>query len=200
VILGRLRFSNEETAQILALVKNHMKFGDVMGMRESTLKRFFRLENFREHLALHWLDASSCHADLRLYEFARTRFEAEPEESVRPKLLVTGKELIAAGYRPGTEFKAMLDFGGGCATGGHGDNDGRGVGAGARAIWRPLRFRLKLSWVKIWPWCSKWRCAMESRRHIKNPLIMLRASEDLWPPRNLSSILRLDTTPIPNLA
>ncbi len=109
VVLGRLRFSNEETAQILALVRNHMKFGDVRGMRESTLKRFFRLQNFPEHLALHWLDASSCHADLRLYEFAKERFEAEPAESVRPALLVTGRDLIAAGYRPGVEFKAMLE-------------------------------------------------------------------------------------------
>jgi poly(A) polymerase len=109
-ILGRrLRFSNEDTAQIVALVKNHMRFGDVMEMREATLKRFFRLPKFPEHLALHWLDASSCHGDLRLYEFAKARYEAEPAESVRPKLLVTGAELIAAGYRPGPEFKAMLE-------------------------------------------------------------------------------------------
>ena len=70
VVLGRLRFSNEDTAQIVALVKNHMRFGDVMEMRESTLKRFLRLPKFEEHLTLHWLDASSCHGDLRLYEFA----------------------------------------------------------------------------------------------------------------------------------
>jgi poly(A) polymerase len=109
VILARLRFSNEDTAQIVALVKNHMRFGDVMEMRESTLKRFFRLKDFPEHLALHWLDASSCHGDLRLYEFAKERFDAEPTEEVRPKLLVTGADLIAAGYRPGPEFKAMLE-------------------------------------------------------------------------------------------
>jgi len=108
-ILGRLRFSNDDTAQIVALVKNHMKFGDVMEMRESTLKRFFRLHDFPEHLALHWLDASSCHGDLRLYGFAKRRFEAAPMEEHRPELLVTGKDLIAAGYRPGPEFKAMLE-------------------------------------------------------------------------------------------
>ena len=80
-----------------------------MEMRESTLKRFFRLRDFPEHLALHWLDASSCHGDMRLYEFAKQRYEAEPAEVVRPKLLVTGGDLIAAGYRPGPEFKAMLE-------------------------------------------------------------------------------------------
>ncbi len=108
-ILGRLRFSNEDTAQILALVKNHMRFGDVMEMRESTLKRFLRLPKFEEHLALHWLDASSCHGDLRLYEYARQRFENVPVEEMRPKLLLTGRDLIAAGYRPGPRFKAMLE-------------------------------------------------------------------------------------------
>ena len=108
-ILGRLRFSNEETAQIVALVKNHMRFGDVMEMRESTLKRFLRLPKFEEHLALHWLDASSCHGDLRLYEYAKEKFESVPAEAMRPKLLVTGKDLIEAGYRPGPGFKAMLE-------------------------------------------------------------------------------------------
>jgi len=108
-ILGRLRFSNEDTAQIVALVKNHMRFGDIMQMRESTLKRFLRLPEFPEHLALHWMDCSSAHGDLRLYEFAKERYEAAPVETMQPKLLVTGRDLIAAGYRPGTEFKAMLE-------------------------------------------------------------------------------------------
>jgi poly(A) polymerase len=108
-ILGRLRFSNEETEQIVALVKNHMRFGDILQMRESTLKRFLRLPKFDEHLALHWMDASSAHGDLRLYHFAKERYEATPVETMRPKLLVTGGDLIAAGYRPGPAFTSMLE-------------------------------------------------------------------------------------------
>jgi poly(A) polymerase len=108
-ILNRLRFSNEDAAQIVALVKNHMRFGDIREMRESTLKRFLRLLKFDEHLALHWMDASSAHGDLRLYDFARERYEAAPVEEIRPNLLVTGKDLIAAGYRPGPAFKGMLE-------------------------------------------------------------------------------------------
>jgi poly(A) polymerase len=86
-----------------------MRFGDILQMRESTLKRFLRLPKFEEHLALHWMDASSAHGDLRLYEFAKERYEATPVETRKPKLLVTGRDLIAAGYRPGPEFKAMLE-------------------------------------------------------------------------------------------
>jgi poly(A) polymerase len=31
-----------------------------------------------------------------------------PEETMRPKPLITGRELIAAGYVPGAQFKLML--------------------------------------------------------------------------------------------
>jgi poly(A) polymerase len=108
-ILARLRFSNEETAQIVALVKNHMRFGDVLHMRQSTLKRFLRLPQFDEHLALHRMDCLSAHGDLRLYDFAKLQYESAPTETIAPRLLLTGRELIAAGYRPGPKFKAMLE-------------------------------------------------------------------------------------------
>jgi len=107
-ILRRLRFSNEDCAQILSLVENHMRFGDVEKMKESTLKRFFRLPRFEEHLELHRLDCLSSHGDLSLYEFAKRRREELPDEEVRPELLVTGRDLIAAGYAPGPQFKEML--------------------------------------------------------------------------------------------
>jgi len=48
-ILHRLRFSSEETERVEALVANHMKFKDLEHMRDSTLKRFLRLSDFREH-------------------------------------------------------------------------------------------------------------------------------------------------------
>jgi len=107
-ILRRLRFSHEEEAQIVALVKHHMQFGDLMAMKVSTLKRFLRMPKFDEHLALHRADCLSAHGDLRLYEFAKEAFERTEPEAMRPKLLVTGSDLILAGYRPGPEFKAML--------------------------------------------------------------------------------------------
>jgi poly(A) polymerase len=107
-ILARLRFSGDDTAQILSLVANHMRFGDVLQMKQSTLKRFLRLPRFEEHLALHRLDALSAHGDLACYNFARVQFEAEPAPDLRPAPLLTGRDLIAAGYRPSPQFKPML--------------------------------------------------------------------------------------------
>ena len=107
-ICRRLRFPNHETEQILLLIANHMRFADVRRMKESTLKRFFRLPHFDQHLTLHRLDCLASHGSLELYDFARQRFETLPQEEVRPTLLVSGKDLIEAGYRPGPQFTQML--------------------------------------------------------------------------------------------
>jgi poly(A) polymerase len=107
-ICKRLRFSNEDTEQIVALVDNHMKFGAVEEMRASTLKKFVRLPHFEEHLALHRLDCLSSHRHLDSYDFLR-RFLAEtPPEQVRPERLLTGDDLQAMGFRPGPLFAQIL--------------------------------------------------------------------------------------------
>ena len=107
-ICRRLRFSNEDTEQILALVDNHMRFKDVESMRASTLKRFVRLPHFDEHLALHRVDCLSSHGNLGSYELVR-RFIAEtPPEQVRPERLITGDDLQAMGFRPGPVFSQIL--------------------------------------------------------------------------------------------
>jgi len=107
-IFRRFRFSNEETKQVLALIENHMRFMDAQRMKESTLKRFFRLERFEEHLALHKMDCLAASGNLDHWEFVRERLSSMPEEAVRPTPLITGRELIAAGYPPGARFREML--------------------------------------------------------------------------------------------
>ncbi len=107
-ICKRLRFSNEDTGQILALVDNHMKFAAVEEMRTSTLKKFVRLPHFEEHLALHRLDCLSSHRHLDSYEFVRRFLEVTPPEQVRPERLLTGDDLQAMGFRPGPLFAQIL--------------------------------------------------------------------------------------------
>jgi poly(A) polymerase len=107
-ILTRLRFSNEECAQILALIKHHMQFGDVQRMKQSTLKRFLRLPRFDEHLALHYADVMSSHGLLGMYDYAKENYEQLGEDEIKPQLLITGEDLIRAGYKPGPGFREML--------------------------------------------------------------------------------------------
>ena len=108
-ICERLRFSNDDTAQIASLVANHLRFKDVPQMKRSTLKRFVRLNRFEEHMELHRLDCSSSHRNLENYEFMR-RFLAEtPPAEVRPVRLLTGDDLIGLGFRPGPKFKEILE-------------------------------------------------------------------------------------------
>jgi poly(A) polymerase len=107
-ICRRFRFSNDETHQVLSLVENHMRFADAQHMKASTLKRFFRLENFPQHLELHRMDCMAGSGNLDHWNYVRNRYESMPEEAVRPVPLLTGRELIAAGYQPGAAFKQML--------------------------------------------------------------------------------------------
>jgi poly(A) polymerase len=107
-ICRRFRLSNDDTGQVLSLVANHMRFGDVLRMKDSTLKRFFRLPRFDQHLELHRLDCQSSHRDLSLYDFAKEKFQTLPAEQIRPTPLITGADLIAAGYKPGPAFKELL--------------------------------------------------------------------------------------------
>jgi poly(A) polymerase len=107
-ICKRLRFSNEDTEQILTLVDNHMRFGAVEEMRASTLKKFVRLPHFEEHLALHRLDCLSSHGNLDSYDFVQRFLEVTPPEQVRPDRLLTGDDLQNLGFRPGPLFSQIL--------------------------------------------------------------------------------------------
>jgi poly(A) polymerase len=108
-ICGRLRFSKGDTEQVLALVDNHMRFGHVTRMKESTLKKFLRMDRFNEHLALHRADSLASHRNLSTYELLQKKLTEIPPEKMRPAVLVSGDDLIAAGYKPGPRFREILE-------------------------------------------------------------------------------------------
>ena len=108
-ICERLRFSNHDAARILALVDNHMRFGHATRMNQSTLTKFLRMPGFDEHLALHRADSLASHRNLSTYEFVRQKLAEIPPEKIRPAALVTGDDLIAAGYAPGPKFREILE-------------------------------------------------------------------------------------------
>jgi poly(A) polymerase len=108
-ITRRLRFSNEDGEQIVALVANHMRFKDVEQMRASTLKRFIRQPRFEEHLELHRLDCLSSHRRLESYGFVSQVLAETPAEQIRPPRLLTGDDLLEMGYKPGPVFREILN-------------------------------------------------------------------------------------------
>ena len=107
-LLGKLRFSNDDTEQILALVEHHMRFKDVGRMKPATLKRFVRLPHFAEHLDLHRLDCLSSNRNLAAYEFVKEFVSKTPPEVVHPPKLLTGTDLLEAGFKPGPLLGRIL--------------------------------------------------------------------------------------------
>jgi poly(A) polymerase len=107
-ICRRFRLPNTKIAQIVDLVKNHLRFIHVREMKESTLKRFLRKENFAEHLELHRLDCLASHGDLSNYDFCTQNLEEYSQEVIRPKPLISGYDLIELGLVPGPIFSEIL--------------------------------------------------------------------------------------------
>jgi len=107
-ICTRLHFSNDDAEQIEALVAHHMRFKDVERMKASTLKKFLRLKRFEEHLELHRMDCLASHGGLAYHEFVAEKLRTTPPEEIRPEPLLTGRELIALGLKPGPRFKEIL--------------------------------------------------------------------------------------------
>jgi poly(A) polymerase len=107
-IMSRLRFSRDETERVEALVANHMRFKDVEHMKESTLKRFLRMPDFEEHLELHRLDVLASNRRLETWESIRRKLSELSEDQLHPERLLSGADLIAAGYEPGPMFSEIL--------------------------------------------------------------------------------------------
>jgi poly(A) polymerase len=107
-ILQRLRFPRGAMEQVETLVANHMRFIHVGRMKESTLKRFLRMPGFQEHLELHRLDCLAGSGRLENYDFVRGKLAEYSEERLKPPPLVTGADLIAAGYAPGPRYSRIL--------------------------------------------------------------------------------------------
>jgi poly(A) polymerase len=107
-ILNRLRFPKKQIDEIVECVLHHMQFKDVKQMRKSTLRRLLLRETFPLELELHRLDCLGSHGDLELYDFlVEQAEELKKKPAIRPPLL-TGKDLIALGMKPGKELGALL--------------------------------------------------------------------------------------------
>jgi tRNA nucleotidyltransferase/poly(A) polymerase len=108
-IFERLRFSNVETEATVVGVKNHMSFKDVKNMRVATLKRFLARPTIEDEMELHRVDCLGSHGLLDNHEFLRAKQVEFSNAPLIPPPLITGRDLIANGYKPGPFFKTILD-------------------------------------------------------------------------------------------
>jgi poly(A) polymerase len=107
-IVERLKFSRGEMHHVVALVENLPRFSEVRQMSISSLKRFFRLGRFEDHLDLARIHATAAGEDLADYTYARSKRDAWTDKDIWPEPFVTGNDLIAIGFAPGPRFKEIL--------------------------------------------------------------------------------------------
>ena len=105
-ILGRFGFSPEEREKIVHAVRNHMRFASVREMRRSKVESLLRDAHFPLELELHRLDCISCHGLMEGFDFLLETLVSLPAPEAPP--LLTGKELLAAGFPPGRAMGEIL--------------------------------------------------------------------------------------------
>jgi putative nucleotidyltransferase with HDIG domain len=108
-IMTRLRFSNEETDTVVEAVRNHMVFKDTPNMRPAKLRRFMGRQNFPLELELHRVDCLGSHGDLQTYGLLVDKQKEFQNEPIIPPPLLTGRDLIAVGLKPGPRFGEILE-------------------------------------------------------------------------------------------
>jgi poly(A) polymerase len=108
-LMTRLRFPRKEIDATVTAVECHMAFKDVQKMRVSRLKRFMARPGFDEEMELHRVDCTSSHGDLSNYTFLQEKADEFAHEPLIPPPLVSGKDLIALGLKPGPRFREILD-------------------------------------------------------------------------------------------
>ncbi|MDZ4816995.1 MAG: CCA tRNA nucleotidyltransferase [Verrucomicrobiota bacterium] len=108
-IMRRLRFSNKMIESVSDCVLHHMQFKDVKKMKTSTLKRMIVRETFGTEMELHRIDCMSSHRKLGNYEFMREKEKEFSVEEIRPVPLITGHDLMSAGWPPGPALGKVLE-------------------------------------------------------------------------------------------
>ena len=107
-IVERLKFSRAEMHHIVALVENQPRFSEVRQMSVSSLKRFFRLERFEDHLELARIHAVVAGVLPLDATFAHRKRNEWNDDEIWPQPLVSGNDLITMGFSPGPRFKEIL--------------------------------------------------------------------------------------------
>lgn len=105
-ILKRLEFPEEFRETVVHAVRNHMAFGTIR--RSGRVRDAMESPQFALEMELNRLDARSMRRYSENFTMYLDRSIAAAAEALRPPPLLTGRDLIAAGIRPGPRFGAVL--------------------------------------------------------------------------------------------
>ena len=86
-----------------------MRLMNARRMRLARLKRLMAEPHFDDLVRLLRADALASDRDLTDYNFICQTRDRFAEEEIKPKPLVTGRDLIAMGLQPGPSFRRLLD-------------------------------------------------------------------------------------------
>lgn len=108
-ILERFRFSTAERDCVVQAVRNHMRFASVLQMKPAKQRRLLADPNFPLEIELHRLDCIASHGILDVFVFLLDLLVETPHVQLLPEPFVMGRDLVAAGARPGPRFRPVLE-------------------------------------------------------------------------------------------
>lgn len=108
-ILSRLKYPNAVIRDAAHMVSRHMQFMNVQQMRKAKLKRFMSESTFPHEMELHRVDCASSNGFTDNYVFLNEKAGEFASEPLIPPPLVTGRDLIARGLKPGPRFREILE-------------------------------------------------------------------------------------------
>ncbi len=108
-VCRRLKLSNEETEEICWLVEHRNVFITLEHLPLCELKKLVVQPYFKslEHLERTVAEVEG--SSLSPFQYVEKFLESTPLEVIAPPDLLTGKDLIQAGYNPGPQFKEWLE-------------------------------------------------------------------------------------------
>jgi tRNA nucleotidyltransferase/poly(A) polymerase len=109
VILVRLKFPRKQIDEIVFTVREHMHLAVAPKMRKAKLRRMLLRPTFELELEQHRIDCLGSHAKLDIYNFLRAEQAALGEMPALIKPLVTGRDLIELGIKPGPPMGKLLN-------------------------------------------------------------------------------------------
>jgi tRNA nucleotidyltransferase/poly(A) polymerase len=108
-VLGTWKLSNADRDRIDWLLQHEQALVNAESIPRSRLKRLLSAPGIDELLALHRAIAEASSSDLKFVLYCEEYRTKLPEGPLDPPFLVTGRDLIEAGLKPGPKFSTMLE-------------------------------------------------------------------------------------------